>query len=106
MEQLIPDSPHCISIKVKQFQQEIEPRGLAGGRFRETLIDWQIKGFRYLTFHHDTDEPVCSLGQNKYVVLRWADTTGQGHISRGIEGPRNSLFILVPDDYDVTTLGR
>ncbi len=39
-------------------------------------------------------------------IIYAEDTTGQGHISRGIEGPRNSLFILVPDDYDVTTLGR
>jgi hypothetical protein len=30
------------------------------------------------------------------------DTTGQGHITREIEGPRRSLFIPVPDDYDIS----
>ncbi len=29
------------------------------------------------------------------------DTTGQGHITRDIEGPRRSLFIPIPDDYDI-----
>ncbi|MCA9843326.1 MAG: hypothetical protein KC491_01615 [Dehalococcoidia bacterium] len=29
------------------------------------------------------------------------DTTGQGHITREIEGPRRSLFITVPEDLDV-----
>jgi len=28
------------------------------------------------------------------------DTTGQGHITREIEGPRRSLFIPLPDDLD------
>jgi len=30
------------------------------------------------------------------------DTTGQGHITRDLEGPRRSLFILVPADLDVS----
>jgi hypothetical protein len=30
------------------------------------------------------------------------DTTGQGHISRGIEGPRAQVFITVPADLDLT----
>jgi hypothetical protein len=29
------------------------------------------------------------------------DTTGHGHISREIEGPRRSLFIAVPESVDV-----
>ena len=29
------------------------------------------------------------------------DTTGRGHITREVEGPRRSLFIPVPDDLDV-----
>ena len=28
------------------------------------------------------------------------DTTGQGHITREIEGPRRSLFLPVPADFD------
>ncbi len=35
-------------------------------------------------------------------ILFAEDVTGQGHISRGVGGPRQSLFILVPDDFDIT----
>jgi hypothetical protein len=28
------------------------------------------------------------------------DTTGQGHITREIQGPRRSLFIPLPDGFD------
>jgi hypothetical protein len=30
------------------------------------------------------------------------DTTGQGHITREIEGPRRAVFIRLPDNLDVT----
>ena len=30
------------------------------------------------------------------------DTTGEGHITRDIEGPRRSLFLLLPADLDVS----
>ncbi|MPY93679.1 MAG: hypothetical protein GEV08_11640 [Acidimicrobiia bacterium] len=33
-------------------------------------------------------------------VLLADDTTGQGHISRDVEGPRRSLFVPVPADVD------
>jgi hypothetical protein len=29
------------------------------------------------------------------------DTTGQGHISRTLEGPRHSMFVTLPDTLDV-----
>ncbi len=35
-------------------------------------------------------------------ILFAEDVTGQGHISRGVGGPRQSLFILVPDGFDIT----
>jgi hypothetical protein len=34
-------------------------------------------------------------------VMLADDTSGQGHITREIHGPRRSLFITVPDDLDV-----
>jgi hypothetical protein len=37
-------------------------------------------------------------------ILLADDTTGQGHITRDIEGPRRSLFIPLPDDFDVDSL--
>ncbi len=33
-------------------------------------------------------------------ILLADDITGQGHITREIEGPRRSLFLLLPDDFD------
>lgn len=35
-------------------------------------------------------------------VLLADDTTGQGHISRGIEGPRAQIFVAVPADFDLS----
>jgi hypothetical protein len=29
------------------------------------------------------------------------DTTGQGHISRGVQTPRRQVFIVVPPDLDL-----
>jgi hypothetical protein len=37
-------------------------------------------------------------------ILLADDITGQGHITRDIEGPRRSLFIPLPDDFDVDGL--
>jgi len=34
-------------------------------------------------------------------ILLADDTAGQGHISRGVEGPRAQVFITVPADVDV-----
>ena len=35
-------------------------------------------------------------------VLLADDTTGEGHISRGVDTPREQVFIVVPDDLDLT----
>ena len=37
-------------------------------------------------------------------ILLADDVTGRGHITRDIEGPRHSLFIPLPEDFDVDTL--
>ena len=37
-------------------------------------------------------------------ILLADDTTGQGHITREIQAPRRSLFIPLPDDFDVHRL--
>jgi hypothetical protein len=34
-------------------------------------------------------------------ILLADDTTGQGHITREIQGPRNIIFVPLPQDYDV-----
>lgn len=33
-------------------------------------------------------------------ILLADDTTGRGHITREVEGPRTSLFLPLPDDFD------
>jgi len=35
-------------------------------------------------------------------ILLADDTTGQGHITRDLEGPRRSIFIYLPPDFDVS----
>lgn len=35
-------------------------------------------------------------------VLLVEDTTGQGHITREIQGPRRAIFIPLPQDFDVS----
>ena len=37
-------------------------------------------------------------------ILLADDTDGQGHITRDLEGPRRSLFIPLPEDFDVDSL--
>lgn len=37
-------------------------------------------------------------------ILLADDTTGQGHITRDLEGPRQSLFIPLPEDFDAESL--
>ena len=48
------------------------------------------------------DGAKCQLGAGG--ILLADDTTGQGHITREIEAPRRSLFIPLPDDFDVDRL--
>jgi hypothetical protein len=36
-------------------------------------------------------------------ILLADDTTGHGHISRDIEGPRRTIFVPIPEDLDVST---
>ena len=37
-------------------------------------------------------------------ILLADDTSGQGHITREVQAPRRSLFIPLPDDFDVGRL--
>lgn len=39
-------------------------------------------------------------------ILLADDTAGHGHITREIEGPRRSLFIPLPDDFDPSAWRR
>lgn len=39
-------------------------------------------------------------------ILLADDTTGQGHITRDLEGPRRSLFIPLPEDFNIDRLRK
>jgi hypothetical protein len=46
----------------------------------------------------------CGAGSKRRMgpgdILLADDTTGRGHITREIEGPRRSIFLPLPDDFD------
>ncbi|MGE5594887.1 MAG: hypothetical protein ACM3S1_02490 [Hyphomicrobiales bacterium] len=46
------------------------------------------------------DGTVRRLGPGS--ILLAEDTTGQGHISREVEGPRITVFLPVPEDLDIS----
>jgi hypothetical protein len=37
-------------------------------------------------------------------ILLADDTTGQGHITREIQGPRRTIYVPLPHDFDVSVL--
>lgn len=44
-----------------------------------------------------------SLGPGEIVMFD--DRTGEGHITRHLEGPRSNFIVYLPDDFDVKALG-
>ena len=48
----------------------------------------------------------CGDGSRRRIepgdILIADDTTGQGHISRELQGPRHIIFMLLPEDFDVS----
>lgn len=81
-----------------------------GTRFRETPVGGA------LDFHNAPQrqfvvnlrgrvEIECGDGSKRQLgagdILLADDTTGQGHITRDIEGPRHSLFIPLPESFDI-----
>jgi hypothetical protein len=78
--------------------------------FRETpeggLIDFHTAPRRqFVVTLAGVVEVECGDGSKERLgpgdIMLADDTTGQGHITREIEGPRRSLFITVPGDLDV-----
>lgn len=87
---------------------EVVPAG--GVIFRETPADGNFD------FHHaprrqfvitlsGLGEIECGDGSRRRFgagdILLAEDTTGQGHITREIQGPRRGLFIPLPQEYDI-----
>jgi hypothetical protein len=83
----------------------------AGVVFRETpvngLLDFhQAQRRQFVVTLSGLVEVECGDGTRRRFgsgdIMLADDTTGQGHIIREIEGPRRSLFVLLPADLDVT----
>jgi hypothetical protein len=84
---------------------------VTGLMFRETpagaTLDFHVAPQRqFVVTLSGAAEIECGDGSKKRFdagdILLADDTTGQGHITREIEGPRRSLFILLPADFDIS----
>jgi hypothetical protein len=84
---------------------------VTGVAFRENLpdqfIDYHVAPRRQFVVNLTGSVSLeSSTGETRVLgpgeVLLAEDTTGKGHISRDLTGPRRSLFLPVPDDVDLT----
>ena len=81
----------------------------SGVIFRETPMGMQIDFHnapqrQFVVTLWGRTEVECGDGSKRTFgpgdILLADDTTGRGHITRDIEGPRRSLFIPLPEDFD------
>jgi hypothetical protein len=88
--------------------QEVPASGII---FRETpavgVLDFHPAPRRQVTLTIIGEvELECGDGTKRRLkpgdILLADDTSGQGHISREINGPRRSIFIPVPADFDIS----
>ena len=85
-----------------------------GAMFRETsgslVYDFHTAPRRQLVIAlSGVVEIDCGNGEVRRLgagdVLLADDTTGKGHISRDVEGPRRQIFVGLPDDLDLRPWG-
>jgi len=90
-------------------ESELVPAG--GVIFRENPVGASV-GFhnaprrQFVITISGVGELECGDGSRRRMgpgdILLADDTTGQGHITREIQGPRRIIFVPLPQDYDVT----
>ena len=88
-----------------------EIEGATGVIFRETPADF------FMDYHNaPARQFVVNMGGSTQIevadgtkvtvqdgdIIFAEDIDGHGHISRGLTGPRHSLFITMPDSFDIT----
>jgi quercetin dioxygenase-like cupin family protein len=87
--------------------------GAAGIVFRETPGDTEMDFHnaprrQFVITLSGGAEIECGDGSRRQLgagdILLADDTTGQGHITRETAGPRRSIFVPLPDDFDVDAL--
>lgn len=106
---------HLETIEVPMEASELghvsKMEGATGVIFRETPADF------FLDYHNaPARQFVVNMGGQTEIevadgskvtigdgdIIFAEDVTGHGHISRGLTGPRHSLFIIMPDSFDIT----
>lgn len=84
---------------------------VTGVAFRENppdqVIDYHVAPRRQFVVNLTGSVSIeSSTGESRVIgpgdILLAEDTTGRGHISRDLTGPRHSLFLPLPDDLDLT----
>lgn len=102
-----------VPLKPGRYGSLSEPVPATGVIFRETPIGAALDFHnapqrQFVVTLSGSAEIECGDGSKARFgpgdILLADDTTGQGHITREIEGPRRSLFIPVPADFDVDRL--
>ncbi len=92
------------------YGRQSEPVPATGVIFRETpaggALDFHTAPRRQFVVNlSGIGEIECGDGTRRRFgpgdILLAEDTTGQGHITREIEGPRRGLFIPLPADFDI-----
>lgn len=83
----------------------------SGVIFRETPvggeIDFHVAPRRqFVVTLSGSVDIICGDGATRRLgagdILLADDTTGHGHISREVEGPRRSIFLPVPESFDLS----
>ena len=106
---------HLEQIEVPMDASELghvsKMEGATGVIFRETPADF------FLDYHNaPARQFVVNMGGSTQIevadgtklkvnagdIIFAEDIDGHGHISRGLTGPRHSLFITMPDSFDIT----
>lgn len=88
-----------------------EPLPTGGVIFRETPADGNLDFHpaprrQFVITLSGMGEIVCGDGTRRRFgpgdVMLAEDTTGQGHITREVGGPRRGIFIPLPEDFDIS----
>ena len=102
-----------IPLKEDRYGALSELIGAVGVIFRETPAGGELDFHnaprrQFVVTLSGVVEIECGDGAKRRLgageILLADDLTGQGHITRELEAPRRSLFIPLPDDFDVDSL--